>query len=127
MRPRPVSLYLLGALRPPTAGFEMTTRTLIVFATALLGAVALHAQTNPAGAGSRQRVPAVAYDREAVLRDIGIAHGMLRGLQYADATTTAQFQATGTHYLAGQAFKPGGPFKGGPKQTGANRKGPRPR
>jgi ATP-dependent RNA helicase DeaD len=27
----------------------------------------------------------------------------------------------------GKPFKPGGPFKGGPKQTGANRKGPRPR
>lgn len=27
----------------------------------------------------------------------------------------------------GKPFKPGGPFMGGPKQTGANRKGPRPR
>ena len=51
-----------------------------------------------------------AYDRETVLRDVGIAHGMLRGLQYADATTTAQFQATGTQYIVGQAFKPGGPW-----------------
>src|SRR5262249_19179183 len=47
-------------------------------------------------------------DRETLLREIGIAHGMLRGLQYADATTTAQYQAIGTQYIAGQAFKPGG-------------------
>lgn len=45
-----------------------------------------------------------------MIRDVGIAHGMLRGLQYADATTTAQFQATGTQYIVGQAFKPGGPW-----------------
>jgi glyoxylase-like metal-dependent hydrolase (beta-lactamase superfamily II) len=49
-------------------------------------------------------------DRETLLRDVGIAHGMLRGLQYADATTTAQYQATGTQYIVGQAFKPGAPW-----------------
>ena len=74
---------------------------LIVVATALLSAAAPHAQ-NAAG-------PA-AVDAATVLREVGIAHGMLRGLQYADATTTAQFQATGTQYIVGQAFKPGGPW-----------------
>src|SRR5207244_11295202 len=51
-----------------------------------------------------------ALDRAAVLREVGIAHGMLRGVQYNDATTTAQFQATGTQYIVGQSFKPGGPW-----------------
>jgi glyoxylase-like metal-dependent hydrolase (beta-lactamase superfamily II) len=83
----------------------MRTRVLIIAATAVLAAVALHAQNGPAKAG-----PYNGADRASVLRDIGIAHGMLRGLQYADATTTAQFQATGTQYLVGQAFKPGGPW-----------------
>src|SRR5258706_13454322 len=49
-------------------------------------------------------------DRATVLREVGVAHGMLRGVQYNDATTTAQFQATGTQYIVGQAFKPGGPW-----------------
>jgi hypothetical protein len=52
----------------------------------------------------------VTPDRETLLREVGIAHGMLRGLQYADATTTAQYQATGTQYIVGQAFKPGAPW-----------------
>jgi hypothetical protein len=87
----------------------MTTRPLIFVATAFLASVAPQAQTGAARADRKQAAP-VAYDREAVLRDVGIAHGMLRGLQYADATKTAQFQATGTQYIAGQAFKPGGPW-----------------
>src|ERR1044072_517544 len=83
----------------------MSTRVLIIAATAVLAAVAVHAQNGPAKAG-----PYNGADRASVLRDIGIAHGMLRGLQYAAATTTAQFQATGTQYIVGQAFKPGGPW-----------------
>jgi len=74
---------------------------LTVAATALLSAAAPQAQ-NVARPD--------AADAATVLREVGIAHGMLRGLQYADATTTAQFQATGTQYIVGQAFKPGGPW-----------------
>jgi len=51
---------------------------------------------------------AVPLNKEEVLREVAIAHGMLRSLQYVDSTTTAQFQATGTQYIVGQAFKPGG-------------------
>ena len=83
----------------------MGRRLLIVAATALLASGLSHAQTGSAKGG-----PYNIADREAVLRDVGIAHGMLRGLQYADATTTAQFQAIGTQYIVGQAFKPGGPW-----------------
>jgi len=84
------------------------TPLLILIASALLRSAAPHAQTSrPAKPELRPSAP---LDAATVLRDVGIAHGMLRGLQYADATTTAQFQATGTQYIAGQAFKPGGPW-----------------
>ena len=81
----------------------MRTSLLALVAAALLASISPHAQTT---AGPAQAGPST---REDVLRDVGIAHGMLRGLQYTDATTTAQFQATGTQYIVGQAFKPGGP------------------
>src|SRR6185436_19211393 len=68
-----------------------------------------HAQDarKPAPAATAAPAP---LDRVTVLRDVGIAHGMLRGVQYNDATTTAQYQATGTQYIVGQSFKPGGPW-----------------
>src|SRR5437762_12679952 len=81
----------------------MRTSLLALVATALLASISPHAQT----AGPAQAGPST---REDVLRDVGIAHGMLRGLQYADAPTTAQFQATGTQYIVGQAFNPAGPW-----------------
>ena len=81
----------------------MRTSLLALVAAALLASISPHAQT----AGPAQAGPDT---REDVLRGVGIAHGMLRGLQYTDATTTAQFQATGTQYIVGQAFKPGGPW-----------------
>jgi len=74
---------------------------LTIVATALLASAGAHAQNAAKPA---------ALDAATVLREVGIAHGMLRGLQYADATTTAQFQATGTQYIVGQAFKPGDPW-----------------
>lgn len=79
----------------------MRRGVLIVAATAVLASSATHAQ---------KAAPPAALDAATLLREVGIAHGMLRGLQYADATTTAQFQATGTQYIAGQAFKPGSPW-----------------
>src|ERR1041384_4166744 len=79
----------------------MRKRVLTVVATALLASSAPRAQTpGPAEAGL--------HTREEVLREVGIAHGMLRGLQYADAITTSQFQAAGTQSIVGQSFKPGG-------------------
>ena len=84
----------------------MRTRVLIL-ATALLASAGLQAQDVPKTVTAT--TPAT-VDRAAVLREIGVAHGMLRGVQYNDATTTAQYQATGTQYIVGQAFKPGGPW-----------------
>src|ERR1051325_4547619 len=77
----------------------MRKRALLLVATAFLASAAPRAQ-GPANAGPS--------GNEDVLRQVGIAHGMLRGLQYADAVTTSQFQATGTQYIVGQSFKPGG-------------------
>ena len=73
----------------------MQKRALILVAAALVTSSMPGAQT---------------MDRAAVLREVGIAHGMLRGLQYTDAVTTSQFQATGMQYIVGQSFKPGGPW-----------------
>jgi len=63
----------------------------------------------PPARGGKPAAPALP-DAKTLVRDIGRAHGMLRGLQENDATTTAQFQATGTQYIVGQAFQPGGPW-----------------
>ena len=84
----------------------MRTGVLTAAAIALLAMAGLQAQdaAKPAPAAAS---PAP-LDPAAVLRDVGIAHGMLRGLGYNDGTTTAQYQATGTQYIVGQSFKPGG-------------------
>src|SRR3977135_3007987 len=63
----------------------------------------------PAATAPPATVPAP-LDRVTVLRDVGIAHGMLRGVQYNDPTPTAQYQATGTQNIVGQSFRPGGPW-----------------
>ena len=77
----------------------MRTRTPALVVIALLASAATRAQrADPA------------LDRATVLREIATAHGMLRSLQYTDSTTTAQYQATGTQYIVGQSFKPGGPW-----------------
>ncbi|HYS25219.1 MAG TPA: hypothetical protein VEP46_06440, partial [Vicinamibacterales bacterium] len=85
----------------------MRTRVLKLAATALLASAGLQAQQAP---GSTTAASPAPVDRAAVLREVAIAHGMLRGLGYNDATTTAQYQATGTQYIVGQSFKPGGPW-----------------
>jgi len=85
----------------------MRTGVLIVAATALLASGGLQAQRAP---GSTTAASPAPLDRATVLREVGIAHGMLRGLGYNDATTTAQYQATGIQYIVGQSFKPGGPW-----------------
>jgi glyoxylase-like metal-dependent hydrolase (beta-lactamase superfamily II) len=87
----------------------MRTRVLTLAATAFLASAGLQAQDAPKPASATAGTPA-SLDRATVLREVAIAHGMLRGLGYNDATTTAQFQATGTQYIVGQAFKPGGPW-----------------
>ena len=61
---------------------------------------AIAAQSAPGPAARTAATPALP-DRATLLREVGIAHGMLRGLQYNDATTTAQYQATGTQYIVG--------------------------
>ena len=76
-------------------------------ALALMAIVATGAQTGTEPGAPPTRTTPAPLDRATLLREIGIAHGMLRGLQYNDATTTAQFQAIGTQYIVGQAFKPG--------------------
>jgi len=82
-------------------------RTLLpMIGLALIAIAATDAQTGTA-VGVSQNVVTPSVDRATVLRDVGIAHGMLRGLQYTDATTTAQYQAAGTQYIIGQSFKPG--------------------
>src|SRR4051812_20175142 len=87
----------------------MRTTLAVAAALALFAVRPGQAQDGPKPASS---LPATAAstlpDRAALLREVGIAHGMLRGLQYNDATTTAQFQATGTQFIVGQTFKPGG-------------------
>jgi hypothetical protein len=85
-------------------------RTVLTAAMALVAMAAIGAQTAIGPAAQRTAPMPVPPDRATLLREIGIAHGMLRGLQYNDATTTAQYQATGTQYIVGQAFKPGGPW-----------------
>jgi glyoxylase-like metal-dependent hydrolase (beta-lactamase superfamily II) len=85
----------------------------IVLTVAAIGVlvVAVIDAQNAAKPGAPAKVTEAALpDRATLLREVGIAHGMLRGLQYADATTTAQYQATGTQYIVGQSFKPGGPW-----------------
>lgn len=82
---------------------SVLTATAIV----LIAIAAIDAQT---GAGVPQAAVSAPLDRATLLREIGLAHGMLRGLQYNDATTTAQYQATGTQYIVGQSFKPGAPW-----------------
>ena len=72
-----------------------------VLTAAAIASIAIAATGAQTGTGG-------AVDHATVLREIGIAHGMLRGLQYNDATTTAQYQATGTQYIVGQSFRPGG-------------------
>src|SRR5689334_3261512 len=107
MRPWRVSSFSGAPLAPlpvfqtDPAENSMRRCMLTIVATALLASAGAHAQNAAKPA---------ALDAATVLREVGIAHGMLRGLQYADATTTAQFQATGTQYIVGQAFKPGGPW-----------------
>jgi glyoxylase-like metal-dependent hydrolase (beta-lactamase superfamily II) len=90
---------------PPDILTAMRT-VLTAVAIASFAIAATGAQT-----GTRAGVPRTAAaappDRATLLREIGIAHSMLRGLQYNDATTTAQYQATGTQYIVGQSFKPG--------------------
>ena len=84
-------------------------RTVLTAAIALSAMAAIAAQSAPGPAARTAATPALP-DRATLLREVGIAHGMLRGLQYNDATTTAQYQATGTQYIVGQAFKPGAPW-----------------
>ena len=79
----------------------------------IFAAITIAAPTMIAAQGGVKPPPpptAAPLDRATVLREVGIAHGMLRGLQYADATTTAQYQAIGTQFIVGQSFKPGGPW-----------------
>jgi glyoxylase-like metal-dependent hydrolase (beta-lactamase superfamily II) len=83
---------------------------LTVAAMWLIAMAATGAQTATAPSAPRTAATPAPPDRATLLREIGIAHGMLRGLQYNDATTTAQYQATGTQYIVGQAFKPGSPW-----------------
>jgi glyoxylase-like metal-dependent hydrolase (beta-lactamase superfamily II) len=78
-------------------------------AVASIAIAAIDAQTGR-GANVPQAAATAPPDRAMLLREIGLAHGMLRGLQYNDATTTAQYQATGTQYIVGQSFKPGAPW-----------------
>ena len=82
---------------------------LTVAAIASIAIAGTGAQTGT-GANVPRASVAAAPDRATLLREIGIAHGMLRGLQYNDATTTAQYQASGTQYIVGQSFKPGAPW-----------------
>jgi glyoxylase-like metal-dependent hydrolase (beta-lactamase superfamily II) len=83
----------------------MRITLLALAAVAVLAAPVMRAQhASPAATGAPPALP----DARTLIRDVGIAHGMLRGLQYNDATTTAQFQATGTQYIVGQSFTPGG-------------------
>lgn len=85
-------------------------RTVLMAAMALIALAATGAQTARGQGPPRTTETPAAPDRETLLREVGIAHGMLRGLQYSDAITTAQFQATGTQYIVGQSFKPGSPW-----------------
>ena len=77
---------------------------------ALIALAMTGAQTVTGPAAPRTAAAPSQPDRATVLREVAIAHGMLRGLQYNDAITTAQYQATGTQYIVGQAFKPGAPW-----------------
>ena len=77
---------------------------------ALIALAMTGAQTVTGPAAPRTAAAPSQPDRATVLREVAIAHGMLRGLQYNDAITTAQYQATGTQYIVGEAFKPGAPW-----------------
>jgi glyoxylase-like metal-dependent hydrolase (beta-lactamase superfamily II) len=79
-------------------------------AMALIALVTPDAQTTTGARSPRTAATPAPPDRATLLREVGIAHGMLRGLQYNDAITTAQYQASGTQYIVGQAFKPGAPW-----------------
>jgi glyoxylase-like metal-dependent hydrolase (beta-lactamase superfamily II) len=81
---------------------------LTVAAIALLAVAVIDAQNGTKPAAPAKATEAALPDRVTLLREVGIAHGMLRGLQYTDATTTAQYQAVGTQYIVGQSFRPGG-------------------
>jgi glyoxylase-like metal-dependent hydrolase (beta-lactamase superfamily II) len=85
-------------------------RTVLTPAAIALSAMAATGAQTATGPAARTTVTPALPDRATLLREVGIAHGMLRGLQYNDATTTAQYQATGTQYIVGQAFKPGAPW-----------------
>jgi hypothetical protein len=66
---------------------------------ALIALAMTGAQTVTGPAAPRTAAAPSQPDRATVLREVAIAHGMLRGLQYNDAITTAQYQATGTQYI----------------------------
>jgi glyoxylase-like metal-dependent hydrolase (beta-lactamase superfamily II) len=85
-------------------------RTVLTMAAIALIAIAATGAQTGTGAGVPRPAAPASPDRATLLREIGIAHGMLRGLQYNDATTTAQYQAAGTQYIVGQSFKPGAPW-----------------
>jgi glyoxylase-like metal-dependent hydrolase (beta-lactamase superfamily II) len=85
-------------------------RTVLTAAAIALSAMTATGAQTATGPAARTAATPALPDRATLLREVGIAHGMLRGLQYSDATTTAQYQATGTLYIVGQAFKPGGPW-----------------
>jgi glyoxylase-like metal-dependent hydrolase (beta-lactamase superfamily II) len=85
-------------------------RTVLAAAAIALSAMAATGEQTATGSAARTAETPAPPDRATLLREVGIAHGMLRGLQYNDATTTAQYQATGTQYIVGQAFKPGAPW-----------------
>jgi glyoxylase-like metal-dependent hydrolase (beta-lactamase superfamily II) len=88
----------------------MHARLLTFAALAALVVPTLGAQTPARPAqGAAGTAPALP-DAKTLVHDIGTAHGMLRGVQENDATTTAQFQATGTQYIVGQTFRPGAPW-----------------
>jgi len=76
----------------------------------LIAIAATGTQTSTRPAAPQTEATPAPPGRTTLLREVGIAHGMLRGLQYNDATTTAQYQATGTQYIVGQAFRPGAPW-----------------
>ncbi len=88
----------------------MRTTLLTFAAIAALALPVMRAQAPQApGRGATAAAPALP-DAKTLVREVGIAHGMLRTLQFNDATTTAQYQATGTQYIVGQTFKPAGPW-----------------
>lgn len=83
----------------------MRTKVLTFAAVAVLAVPVMRAQQ-----AAKPVAAAALPDAKTLVHDVGVAHGMLRTLQENDATTTAQFQATGTQYIVGQTFQPGGPW-----------------